>query len=376
MASLRGRKAAAPIAAETEAATSSPATETDPNSSRAGQDPQAEHQREPQCQRRVSTSLSCSRSPSSNPRRLSAPHSTVATEEGNGYDLSTPPSSPDSSGSNRCGRSSTATSAASTSCVATSHEIRSRVRSRRHWSSSSAAAKDAGVGVDGSNKATRQKSVVVKVDAEILSIRGGVDFAVEAIGPLVRWTIKTNAGQQQEQQLHEQQKGSGGRREDQIEVDGRSANTAVCDSTDQNKIDKKKFLLFIPDSTDDPPLMRQIFTRDDGSYEETFDRPGSCMFLVGSGPMTMGRVVVSRGGEGAMASDNDIIDNESTAAGSCEARTQPGKGGRESCTVRTPVVRAYGRHLAKSMIQSQLHCFTILVHSVVHSVEVTNNLQL
>lgn len=335
MASLRGRKAAAPIAAGTEATTSLPATETDPNSPGAGQDPQAEHQREQQCQRRLSTSLSRSRSrsPSSNPRRLSAPHSTVATEEGNGYDLSTPPFSPDSSGSNRCGRSSTAASAASTSGGATSHEIRGRVRSRRHCSSSSGAAKDAGVGVDGSNGATRHKSADVKVDADVLSVRGGVDFAVEAIGPLVRWTIKTNAGQQQQHQ--EQQEGSSGRGEDQTEVDGHNANSAVCDNTDQNKTDKSFYLLFIPDSTDDPPLMRQILTRDNGSYEETFDRPGRSTFVVGSGPMTMGRVVVSGGGGGVMAFDDDIIDNDSTAAGSCEARAQTGKCGRESYTVRT-----------------------------------------
>lgn len=278
-----------------------PATETQSISSRARQDPQQ------QCRRHLSSPLSRSRSLSPNWLRLSAPHSTVVTEKTND-DVSIPPSCPD--GNQFGGSSATANTASTnrpdgTTPVEVGHRSCSSsnaVNGDTNESSGRSSCNNDGDGV------RKRKGVVVVVETDIVSLRGGAGVNVQATGAVVRWERKSKVGQQL--QLEED---SDWRREDRVEADGSRASSTNCSRGSPT-------ITFLSDDTDDPPMTRQILS--DG---EPFRRPGRYTYIVSSGPLTVGRVVVSETPNKAetddkyigkaMAVDNDV-DYDSVSAAS------------------------------------------------------------
>lgn len=274
-----------------------PATETQSISPRARQAPQQ------QCQRQLSSPLSRSRSLSPNSLRLSAPHSTIITERVND-EVSIRPSSPDG---NQFGSSSATASTASTASTNRPDGTTSFEVGHRSCSSSNAVNDDddessgrssCNNDVDGARKRRR---VVVVVEPDVVSLRGGAGVNVQATGAVVRWGTKSKAGKQLQPE-----EDNDGRREDRIEADRSRASSSPT-------------ITFLSDDTDDPPVTRRILS--DG---EPFRRPGRYTYIVSSGPLTVGRVVVSEAPNGvdtdryigkAMAVGNDV-DSDSVAAAS------------------------------------------------------------
>ena len=118
---------------------------------------------------------------------------------------------------------------------------------------------------------------MVIVDRELVSLRGGVDVDVEPSGAGVRWARRSSAGQQRE--------GEHGKRGDERREGGAGADGTLNSSANGNGTT----ITFLSDETDDPPVTRPM----SGDGESFLRRPGRYTFVVSSGPLTVGRLLVS-----------------------------------------------------------------------------------
>lgn len=112
------------------------------------------------------------------------------------------------------------------------------------------------------------------VDSEVVSLRDGVHVDFVDAGAVVRWIRRSGAGQPRGRE-------EGGERQE----GGAGADDSLVGGVNYDGDDTT--MTFLSDDIDDPPVTRPMLC--DG---QTFDRPGRYTYIVSSGPLTVGRLVV------------------------------------------------------------------------------------